>query len=169
MNSTSTRQALNKTTEPDSYVKGRLFETYVKNLFNEKNFKLKRWRKSALLSPDTYIRDLCYPDLELIFVRRNHYPFAVECKYKSNFRADATILWASQKKIAIYEAFEKKFNMTVFIAIGIGGSPSNPQKLFLTPLANIKDYPNVSEQQLIKYFRKTDRRFFFDTVNKKLK
>ena len=74
-----------------------------------------------------------------------------------------------KKRIAVYEAFEKKFNMPVFIVIGIGGSPSNPQKLFVTPLRNIKDCPKVSEQQLIKYVRKTDRKFFLDTVNKQLK
>jgi hypothetical protein len=169
MNNTRSLKPQSLARKKEDFKNGYLFEAYIKNLFNEKNFKLKRWRKSVLLPPDTYISDLCYPDLELIFVRRNHYPFAVECKYKSNFRADGTISWASEKNIAVYESFEKKFNMTVFIAIGIGGSPSNPQKLFVTPLANIKEHPNVSEQQLIKYVRKTDRRFFLDTVNKKLK
>jgi len=169
MNNTRSLKPPSLEKKKEDFKKGYLFEAYIKDLFNEKNFKLKRWRKSILLPPDTYISDLCYPDLELIFVRRNHYPFAVECKYKSNFRVDGTITWASEKKIAIYESFEKKFNMTVFIAIGVGGSPSNPQKLFVTPLVNIKDCPNVSEQQLIEYVRKTDRRFFLDTVNMKLK
>src|SRR5689334_22037953 len=67
----------------DYYEQGLLFEEYVKNLFNEKSFKLKRWRKSTLIPPDTFISDISDPDLELVFVRENHHPFAVECKWRS--------------------------------------------------------------------------------------
>lgn len=88
MNNFRTVKHLSTSKKSENYEKGYIFEAYIKSLFNEKNFKIKRWRKSALLPLDTYISDLCYPDLELIFVRRNHYPFAVECKYKSNFRTD---------------------------------------------------------------------------------
>jgi hypothetical protein len=60
--------------------------------------------------------------------------------------------------------FERSLNVPVFIAIGIGGRPSNPRKLFVTPLREICDIPIVSESQLMPFKRKTSRRFFYDTV-----
>jgi hypothetical protein len=152
----------------DHYEQGRLFEEYVKNLFNEKSFKLKRWRKSALISPDTFISDISYPDLELVFVRENHYPFAVECKWRSNFDVNGKIDWAREDQIKIYLNFQKNSAIPVFIAIGIGNTPSDPEKLFVTPLKSICKYPEVYEHQLIRYKRKPARRFFYDTVQKRL-
>jgi hypothetical protein len=150
------------------YEQGRLFEEYIKNLFNQDSFQLKRWRKSALIPPDTFISDICYPDLELIFVGKDNYPFAVECKWRSAFNINGKIDWASPEQIRTYLHFERKRAMPVFIAIGVGGSASNPKKLFVTPLCNLIGYPEVYEHQLIKYKRKPTQRFFFDTVQLRL-
>jgi hypothetical protein len=150
------------------YEQGRLFEEYIKNLFNQDSFKLKRWRKSALIPPDTFISDICYPDLELIFVGMNQYSFAVECKWRSKFNDNGKIEWASEEQIAAYLAFERKRAMPVFIAIGVGGTASNPKKLFVTPLCNLIRYPEVYEHQLINYKRKPTQSFFYDTVQLRL-
>ena len=151
----------------DHYEQGRLFEEYVKNLFNEKSFKLKRWRKSTFIPPDTFVSDISYPDLELIFARTSHYPFAVECKWRKRFYK-GKIEWAQEKKIQVYKQFQKEKGMIVFIAIGIGGEPSNPEKLFVTPLDNICMHTEVYESDLLKYHRKPTRRFFYDTVQLRL-
>ena len=149
----------------DYYEQGRLFEEYVKNLFSEKNFKLKMWRKSRLIAPDTFISDISYPDLELVFIRNLHYPFAVECKWRKRFYK-GKIDWATQNQINKYIEFDKK--MRVFIAIGIGGTPSNPEKLFVTPLLNLIGCTEVYEHQLIRYKRKPTNRFFYDTIQRRL-
>jgi hypothetical protein len=150
------------------YEQGRLFEEYIKDLFNQESFTLKRWRKSALIPPDTFISDISYPDLELIFMGKNNYPFAVECKWRRQFDDNGKIDWASEQQIAMYLHFERKRAMPVFIAIGVGGTPSNPKKLFVTPLCNLIRYPEVCEHQLINYKRKSTRRFFYDTVQLRL-
>jgi hypothetical protein len=152
----------------DYYEQGRLFEEYVKNLFNQDSFIIKRWRKSVLIPRDTFISDICYPDLELIFVGKNQYSFAVECKWRSKFNHNGQIDWASTEQIRTYLDFERKRAMPVFIAIGVGGSASNPKKLFVTPLCNLIGYPEVYEHQLIKYKRKPTQRFFYDTVQLRL-
>lgn len=153
--------------KPDYYEQGRLFEEYVKNLFNQDSFKLKRWRKSALIPEDTFISDISYPDLELIFEGKNKYPFAVECKWRKRFK-NGRINWATQDQIANYLDFERKRAMPVFIAIGIGGISANPEKLFVTPLCNLSMCTLISEKQLIEYKRKPTQKFFYDTVQFKL-
>jgi hypothetical protein len=145
------------TSKHDNYERGRLFEEYIKNLFNQDKFQLKRWRRSFKVPEDTYIGDMSGPDLELMFKGRNSKPFAVECKYKSRFY-DNMIGWASENQIKKYVEFQSKQAMTVLIAIGVGGSPSNPKKLFITPLDHISMYTHVFESHLFHFKRNPEHR-----------
>src|SRR5262245_29953430 len=99
------------------YEQGRLFEEYVRNLFSAESFKLKRWRKADQIPDDTFISDMIDPDLELIFVGRNQYAFAVECKWR-RFFYNGIITWATKDQITKYREFEKRRSIPVFIAIG---------------------------------------------------
>lgn len=151
----------------DSYEKGYLFESYIIKLFNEEYFKLDKWRKSQKTNERFSLLTHYYPDLELIFSGSKKYKFAVECKWRQEF-IDGKIRWAEERQISRYESFERKYGIYVFVAIGIGGEPSGPEKLFVTPLANISKHTEVYESQLIPYKRKPTRRFFYDTVQIKL-
>jgi len=165
MNRTATKQAINKKIE--YYEHGRLFEQYIIALFSQKSFKLKKWRQSKFISRDTFISDISYPDLELIFMGKRNYKFAVECKWRKNFYK-GKINWATTEQISIYQQFQNKYSMPVFVAIGIGGDPSNPDKLFVTPLCNISTLSEIFEGDLIPYKRKTTSNFFYDTVQLRL-
>jgi hypothetical protein len=44
---------------------------------------------------------------------------------------DGKIKWARHKQIANYLDYQKQKTIPVFIAIGIGGEPYNPEKLFV--------------------------------------
>jgi len=167
LNHIITLRDLRKKSPEYYYEQGRLFEEYVKNLFNLDSFKIKKWRRSRLIPTDTFIGGLGDPDLELIFVGKNQHPFAVECKWKSYFYK-GKIEWARQDQIDKYLDFERKNAMPVFIAIGIGGSPNNPEKLYVTPLCNISGNTEVSKYQLITYKRRPTQRFFYDTVQLRL-
>lgn len=151
----------------DNYDKGRFFEEYVISLFNEKNFTLVNWRKATNPANHQLPGNYGDPDLEMIFSGRNKYRFAVECKWQSYFN-EGKIKWATDIKINRYLAFQNKMGIPVFIAIGIGGHPFNPDKLFVTPLSNICMHIEVFESDLIPYKRKPTRRFFYDTVQLKL-
>jgi hypothetical protein len=166
MNHLNTRQ-FKRRSKAECFEQGRLFEEYVKNLFNQDSFKIKKWRKSILLPSNTYIAGLGDPDFELIFVGKNQYTFAVECKWKSDFNKGKT-KWAEQDQIERYLDFERKRTMPVFIAMGIGGLGNKPENMFVTPLCNIIADPKVYEHQLISYRRKPTRRFFYDTIQGKL-
>jgi len=167
MNNVNTQQAVKQGSEPDSFEKGALFEEYITMLFNERHFKLNEWRKSEKFANGVVPFGHCFPDLELIFMGKTEHRFAIECKWKKEFR-DGKIKWADKKKIRIYKQFQKEKRMIVFIAIGIGGEASNPERLFVTPLDMICNKRWISESDLLKFNRKPKQRFFYDTVQLRL-
>lgn len=152
----------------DSYEKGYLFEKFVIGLFNERNFRRKEYRESKrIIEGTTLLPDHYYPDIELIFLGKKKYFFAVECKWRKSLQ-NGMITWAKEHQIRRYEEFQSCKRMPVFIAIGIGGEPYAPEKLFVTPFEKIKGSSQVFESDLIPYKRKPSHRFFFDTVQLKL-
>ena len=151
----------------DSFEKGRLFEEYVIKLFSERYFELKEWRRSEKIIDPFLLSTYSNPDLELVFMGVKKHRFAIECKWKNKF-IDGKIAWAPERKIRVYKEFQNKTGMPVFIAIGIGGSPSSPEKLFVTPLDHICKCSEVYESGLIPYKRKPTNKFFYDTVQLRL-
>jgi hypothetical protein len=152
MNNILTQESLPPLSKLDSFDKGRLFEEYIKQLFNERHFKVKQWRKCERFTDGVVPFGHCLPDFELVFMGRREYNFAVECKWQKEFD-NGEIKWADTKKINIYKQFQKERRLIVFVAIGIGRHPSNPEKLFVTPLDKICMFTKVSENDLMVYKR----------------
>jgi hypothetical protein len=153
--------------QPDSFEKGRLFEEYIIRLFNVNSFQIIEWQKSEKIPDGTFSFAHSYPDLELLFLGTRRYRFAVKCKWRKEFR-EGRINWAKSSQIKSYEDFQNQNRIPVFIAIGIGGEPSDPEKLFVTPICNISGDTDAYEHDLIPYKRKPTHRFFYDTVQRKL-
>lgn len=151
----------------DYYEIGRLFEEFIKNLFNEKSFTLTKWREARKYHNNSIPGDHGYPDLEIMFGKSTKYKFAIECKWRSSF-GTGEITWAKDYEIERYKEFARNTRMPVFVAIGIGGTSDNPEKLFVTPLYDIIDKTKIKESDLLVYKRKANRRFFYDTVQKEL-
>lgn len=151
----------------DSYEKGRLFEEYVTKLFNDQHFKLKDWRKAERISFSELPKNHCDPDLELIF-GRGQYKFAVECKWRNEFN-DGILRWDKKdKSLETYRNYSRENNIPVFIVIGVGGDPSNPEKMFVTPLEKICSSVEIVESDLMPYKRKPTHKFFYDIRQLKL-
>jgi hypothetical protein len=167
MKTPTTVQHLQRPAAPDHFEKGWHFEQYVIQLFNKDNFHVHEWRKSEKLVDKVLLQDCANPDLEFIFSRKQKYHFAVECKWRKEF-VKGKINWATYKQIDTYRNFENRNRIPVFIVIGIGGEPSSPERLFVTPLCNIELHSEVYETELIPYKRKPTSKFFFDTVQLKL-
>ena len=89
MNSNLPLAASGQKNQPNSYEKGRAFEKYVIDLFNKDSFQLREWHESKKRDGSLYSADLCDPDLvmELVFSGARKYRFAVECKWRQEFRA----------------------------------------------------------------------------------
>jgi hypothetical protein len=161
MNQTTTQTATHQSNEPDGFTKGQLFEQYIIDLFNKHYFYLKQWRKSEKYGTSFLPIDHKYPDLELIFSGEKKYRFAVECKWRKEFR-DGKIFWATDNQICTYRKFQDQVRIPVFVAIGIGGKPDSPEKIFLTPLNSIQQYNELYESNLIPFNRKPTRKFYYD-------
>ncbi len=152
----------------DSFDKGFLFEKYITTLFNERKFKLETWRKSRKIQDNIYPIDMSYPDLELIFVHKRKFRFAVECKWRKQF-FNGKIKWVNDyQSIVIYHEFQSRFLIPVFVAIGVGGLPDNPKQLFVTPLNQLGAKTDVYESELIPFNRKPSHRFFYDAIQLRL-
>ena len=169
MNQTSTWTATLQSNLQDGFKKGQRFEQFIIKLFNDHFFHLKKWRASENFIGSSLPIDHWYPDLEmeLVFTREKKYRFAVECKWRKEFR-DGKIDWASNDQICTYRKFQDQVRIPVFVAIGIGGEPDSPEKLFLTPLNSIHMYNGLYESNLIPFNRKPTRKFYYDASQLKL-
>lgn len=104
--------------------------------------------------------DLNFPDLYMVFGKKKLYRFAVECKYVSQVKA-GLIKWAEESNIRSYSVYQSKFRIPLFIAIGLGGTPSAPEKMFVTPFQNIEHTTHVYEHELYEYKRKPTHKFYY--------
>jgi hypothetical protein len=108
------------------------------------------------------------PDMEYLF--KSGYAegkFAVECKWRSSFIA-GEIQWAKDYQLDNYRKFSAERNMNVFIMLGVGGAPGNPQHLYIIPLNEISSL-FLSQSQMQKYYRHGKGNFFFEPDTLSLK
>lgn len=121
-------------TLPEEVLKGREFEDYVLGLFKlqEKDgFVLKEWQGDKILD------DICpesnrHPDFVFDY---QGIGFAVECKFREKLLPNVEKDLFSNDKMAIYQQFSTERNIPVFIVLGVGGEPSNPELLYNIPLS----------------------------------
>lgn len=61
--------------------------------------------------------------------------FAVECKYRSKMpEGESDIKWTNERRLEQYIEFSKKENIPLFVVIGVGSTPSSPERMFCLPL-----------------------------------
>ena len=125
----------------DEVLKGREFEDYVINLFdlpNNKKLTLKEWRGDKSL-PGVYPESNSAPDFVFEYAGK---PFAVECKWRSHLSKDIEKELLPAEKMALFQQFSTDRRMPVYLFLGIGGLPSDPDCLYFTCLD--KDFSFVS-------------------------
>ncbi len=68
-----------------------------------------------------------------------------------------------------YRLYEKKNKLNVFIVLGIGGEPIQPDEVYVVPLSKMK-YSKETKEYL-QPFKRADvsRRFYYDEANNVLK
>ena len=133
----SIRQRIRSITLPEDVLKGREFEDYVLELFDVRkdgDFTLKEWQGDKTLG------DVCpesnrYPDF--VFSYQQSHCFAVECKWRERLTANIEKDLFSTDKLAIYQQFADEHRMPVFVVLGVGGEPCQPELLYIIPLKEI--------------------------------
>ena len=128
-------------------LKGRRFEEFVVSLLADRTLtRLLAWRGDKIFQ-GIYAKDTLYPDLEIqhnLDVKPVEY--FIECKYRSNW-TDGKVDISGQ--FLRYRGYAKKQNKELFIALGIGGTPSSPEEFFIIP-GRMIGYAKVIEQGRFK-------------------
>lgn len=120
-------------TMSDELLKGREFEDHVLELLgvadNDK-LTLKEWRSDKSL-PGIYPEGNSNPDLVLEYDGKS---FAIECKWRSHMPKDISKELLPLARVALFEKYATERRMPVFLLLGIGGLPSDPDLLLLAPM-----------------------------------
>lgn len=145
---------------PISKQKGNEFEDYVIQLLAKQKDvvfvgKVSDYHKNGVSALENK-----EPDLKFKY---KNTAFAVECKWRSSF-TNGAINWAKDYQINNYNSYQNTKQEKVFIAIGIGGKPNLPAKLFVVPLfrltkmfANeeyIREFEILTEKEVIAILKK---------------
>jgi hypothetical protein len=146
--------------------KGSRFEEYVVTKFSRKYFRVLYWRGDKNIN-GVYAESDKNPDLEMEFrLGENRTQFAAECKWRkrwlNRYGEKNCISWAKDRQITNYNSYALGRNIPVFVIIGVGGSPDDPEDVYIVPLTRLK-YPYATMDYL-QQFRRRDihRDFFFD-------
>jgi hypothetical protein len=154
------------TTDPNQQ-KGIEFEKYIVQKFSKHYFTLLDWTGDKFVK-GYYAQSSLEPDLKMRFtLQQKSVDFAVECKYRSSFFNNGIDL--EKRKLEQYQKFAAEKKMPVFIVLGVGGSPNEPQELFVIPLEQIET--NVLDRTFLTAFKKANPKanFFFDAQTQILK
>lgn len=142
------------------------FEKYVVQKFDKKFFKIWNWAGDKFVD-GRYADTTTQPDIQLsLILRGQSYPFAVECKWRSEPKGDF-IRFANDGQLERYKAFAEKENQPVFIVLGIGGKASDPAALYILPVQELTQ-PYIPKDRIGKYRKKMDADFFFDQKSQTL-
>ncbi len=117
----------------DEVLKGREFEDYVIDLFdlpNNKKLTLKEWRGDKSLL-GIYPEGNSAPDFVFEY---NGKPFAVECKWRNHLPKDIEKELLPPERMASFQQFSTERCMPVYLLLGIGGLPNDPDNLYFTRL-----------------------------------
>ena len=115
----------------DEVLKGREFEDYVVDLFdipNNKKLTLKEWRGDKSL-PGIYPESNSAPDFVFEYDGR---PFAVECKWRNHLPKDIEKELLPAERMASFQQFSTERRMPVYLLLGIGGLPNDPDNLYFS-------------------------------------
>lgn len=147
--------------------KGLDFEKYVVQKFSKKYFKIKEWAGDKYVN-GIYAENTLHPDIVLEFkLEEEMKVFAVECKWRNSEYKNA-IEFSKSDQLARYKNFQKTRGIPVFIAIGLGGTASDPARLFIVPLKEIEG-PKITLSELEKHEKQNlSKNFFFNAKTEEL-
>lgn len=162
----STSSTSNEDEIPDDLPeeKGLRFEKYILHKFNLNFCKVKEWRGDKF-TDGIYAESTKYPDIEIEFsLKDTKKLFAVECKWRKGYFQDR-IKWARKEQIFIYKCYSEENNIPVFVVIGVGRYPDNPEDVFVIPLDDLTE-PFLTLDFLSKYRRLDKNKYFFFDLEK---
>jgi hypothetical protein len=152
--------------ESDKYKKAGLeFEKYVVLKFSKEHFSLKNWAGDKYVE-GRYAETSTQPDLLLdLKVSGKTYPLAVECKWRRKPGSDF-IQFANEGQLQRYQAFEIDKKIPTFIVLGVGGTPSSPEAVYIIPVKRFSKY--VQYMDNLKSYKRSGNRNFSYAFDKQI-
>jgi hypothetical protein len=139
--------------------KGYSFEKYIVSKFNSSFFKLLEWQGDKFHN-GVYAESIQNPDM--VFATKGaEKKFAIECKWRSGF-INGKVEWANDQQLERYNRYLSENNLPVFIELGIGGEPSQPDEVYAIPLRKMKY--SFATKDYLQQFKRLDasRNFYYD-------
>lgn len=145
----------------DEVLKGRQFEDYVVDFFDlphNKKITLKEWRGDKTL-PGVYPEGNSGPDLIFEY---NGYLFAIECKWRNHMPKDIEKELLSADRQTFFNQYAEEHTMPVYLLLGIGGLPSEPECMYIVPLMETIDiftliqHPVSTPNEILQRITKTE-------------
>lgn len=142
---------------------GRMFEDFVVSLCSDKSlFKLLAWRGDKIIG-EIYALENLLPDLHLRHrLEFGDVEYYIECKYRSSWGEDGIDLSGQYLR---YHKAAKDHKMELFIALGVGGTPSNPDDFLLVPGSMVKRDKKIDRDRYIKCLCPKDPHGFHAYIN----
>ncbi len=128
---------------------GREFEEYIIKGFDRNEYKLLEWRSDKFIAEWGGPTSSRAPDLLM-----EHIPsrerFAIECKYRSR-AGYSGVLWARPDQIQNYRDYAATMKVPVYVAIGLGGTPKEPDAIYIIRLEKLRF--QVASLEYLEKFR----------------
>ena len=141
------------------------FEKYIVGLLPD-NYKNLRWTGDKYVD-GRYDESNKLPDVIFDIELNNVYSVAIECKFRMSYYKDCLFV-ARNEQLDRYREFQEKSDISVFLAIGVGGSGSHPEELFIVPLNAIK-LPILTKKYLKRFSKKLDQKLYYHIKYKSLR
>lgn len=143
--------------------KGYEFEKYVVKKFDKTYFKILQWQSDKFHAGHFPLNNL-HPDMVFQYTdSRTTRKFAVECKWRAELFKGRVEL-ARMDQLNNYKEFSNRERMPVFIVLGLGGTPTAPENVYVIPLDEIRSNC-MNQKELDKYYRYKKGDFFLRTYN----
>lgn len=143
------------------------FEKFIVKKFPKKYFIVKEWAGDKYVD-GIFAETTTNPDILLELQTKFDTAFvSVECKWRREFKS-GSVQFAYDAQLKRYQAYEKDKGIPVFIALGIGGKPDQPDQLFVLPVKDL-DGPKIKLKDLLSFEKKVESTFFFDAKTGRLK
>jgi hypothetical protein len=142
--------------------KGGRFERWVVKKFSREYFSIKEWRGDKY-EDGFYAESSLNPDFEIEFhLGKLRETFAVECKWRKGFVQGRKrgLEWATERQIQNYQNYAQAKGIPVFVIIGVGGEPDDPDEIYLVKLEYLK-LPYVTAEYLARFLRKNKGMDFY--------
>lgn len=158
----------------DSKRKGNEFEDFVADILKANSLTIKEWNKGTVTDNGAFGENALDPDM-LVIDRQTkiNLEYWLECKFRSSIPSGGFEL--KDYQMNRYADRQRDSKRKVLVALGLGGSPDNPERFFIIPLDSLLRFKHIPEKYIVKYqvedpkqnLKRHIRDYFFDAVFKK--